>query len=141
MTYIGADSPSDRHFALKSGTLVSIGHLVYPELVVDEFNGIGQTVPESGVAGPIDELVVPHEQLLLAAFALVATHIVQPPVVTRECSFHALPLRDVVRVRTDASLQVLQVGLAILLLPFLVGLARLEGEAACFRGISSLLLL
>lgn len=68
-----------------------IGHLVDFYVVIPELDSVLQAVPECRVATPVDKLVVVHEEPLRAAETVVATNIVRPPVLTRECPLHSVP--------------------------------------------------
>ena len=104
MTYIWTDGSFDWFFSFKRGTLVSIGDFVDFDSIINKLDCVLEAVPECRVAWLIDKLVVPHKETLLAAFALVPSDIISPPVVTRESSLHALTLRDVKLVWSDATL-------------------------------------
>ena len=98
---------------------MSICNLIHLYIVSDIFHSIFETVPECGIARPIDELMLVQEEPLAAALTVVAAYIVGPPVLSREGSFHTFALCDVIIMRRHLLLFLASVALDIFLFPLL----------------------
>lgn len=72
-----------------------VGNLIDMKSIIDELDSVLKTVPESGVAGSVQELVFIHEESLGATHTVIAPDIIRPPVRTCKSSFHSMTLRQV----------------------------------------------
>jgi len=86
---------------------VRVGNLIDMKSITDELDSILQTVPESRVAGPVQELVVIHEESLRATHTVVAPYVIRPPELACKCSLHSVTLRQVELMRRKSLLQLL----------------------------------
>lgn len=112
---------------------MSICNLIHLYIVSDIFHSIFETVPECGIARPIDELMLVQEEPLAAALTVVAAYIVGPPVLSSECPLHALALGDIILMRSQLLLLFLKIALPILLFPILIVCQRAELMLAWLR--------
>lgn len=128
-TYIGADSSLNWHLPFEGWALMSIGHFVHMQTIANVLDSVLEAVPEGGVPGSVDKLVLVQEKSLCACDAVVPAHIIGPPVLSSEGSLHSLALGDVELVRRKFFLQALQVAFLVCVLPLGVGVGIFELKA------------
>lgn len=108
-------------------------------MVIFEGDRVAERVPERRISRAILVLVLPQEQPLGAALAIVATNVLRVPVFARPSSFIATLLRDVVLVRRQSFLVFFIDNLLPFLHPILEGFLRLESPSQSQPGICLIL--
>ena len=73
---------------------MSVRHNVDLKFIINILNSVFDTIPEGCVPTFIDELVIPHKELLRAAFTFVLANFIIPIIFTCEGAFHLAILSD-----------------------------------------------
>lgn len=109
------------------------------QVVIFEGDRVAERVPERRISRAILVLVLPQEQPLGAALAIVATNVLRVPVFARPSPFIATLLCDVVLVRRQSFLVFFIDNLLPFLHPILEGFLRLESPSQSQPGICLIL--